>query len=184
MSLSARFGTLRGLVRLLLSYPEVAFGLAEIRKPDPAAVKRLVFVCQGNICRSAFAEVLARQSGLRAASFGLSTTGDLPAHPPAVAAGHALGVDLADHRTTRVEDYVPEEGDLLLAMETRQLRRIAARTEIAALPRTLLGLYADPAFPHLHDPYSLSGPYMETCLRRVANAVNRLGAAFPHARSV
>lgn len=183
MSLSARFGTLRGLVRLLLSYPEAALGLADIRKPDPAAVKRLVFVCHGNICRSAFAEGAARAVGLNAVSFGLSTSSGLPAHPPAADVGKALGVDLASHRTTRVEDYVPQAGDLLLAMETRQLRRIATLPRLASLPRTLLGLYASPPVPHLHDPYELSGPYMETCLRRVADAVNRLGAAFPGAKA-
>ena len=50
-----RFGTLRGLVRLALSYPQLFLGLGAGRPVDPATVRRLVFVCQGNICRSAFA---------------------------------------------------------------------------------------------------------------------------------
>ncbi len=63
-----RFGTLRGLVRLALSYPQLFLGLGAGRPVDPATVRRLVFVCQGNICRSAFAEAAARRAGLRAAS--------------------------------------------------------------------------------------------------------------------
>ena len=54
-----RFGTLRGLVRLALSYPQLFLGLGAGRPVDPATVRRLVFVCQGNICRSAFAEAAA-----------------------------------------------------------------------------------------------------------------------------
>lgn len=90
----ARFGTLRGLVRLILSYPQLALGLSASRPADPAQVRRLVFVCQGNICRSAFADVVARRAGLRSASFGLSTTTGRAAHDPAIAAARALGHDL------------------------------------------------------------------------------------------
>jgi protein-tyrosine phosphatase len=64
---TASFGTARGLVRLMLSYGEVALGAAGISPPDRAVVRRLVFVCHGNICRSAFADVVARQKGLRVA---------------------------------------------------------------------------------------------------------------------
>lgn len=178
-----RFGTGRGLVRLLLSYPEVALGQAAIAKPDPLSIRRLVFVCHGNICRSAFADVLARNLGLNAASFGLSTRSGLAVHPPAQSLALSLGVDLSPHRTTRVEDYAPHAGDLLLAMETRQLRRIGARAELAALPRTLLGLYARPVVPHLHDPFELDDAYMAVCLQRIKTAVVTLAAAFPGARS-
>jgi protein-tyrosine phosphatase len=63
---------------LALSYAELATGLAGQLPPDPARVRRLVFVCHGNICRSAYAHVLARRAGARVASFGLSTaTGKL-----------------------------------------------------------------------------------------------------------
>ena len=174
-----RFGTMRGLIRLALSWPELALGRAGIVEADPDRVRRLVFVCQGNICRSAFAEAIARNQGLNAISFGLSTGAGLPAHPPAVAAARALGVDLSAHRTQGIADYAPVPGDLLLAMETRQLRQIG----IAGVPRTLLGLHARPPLPHLHDPFGLDPAYMETCLKRIAAAVLNLRAAFPGAIS-
>jgi protein-tyrosine phosphatase len=179
--IETRFGTLRGAVRLALSYGEVAVGQAGIVQPDRQSVRRLVFVCHGNICRSAFADVVARRAGMQTASFGLSTDAGKCAHPPAIAAAAQLGFDLSAHRTTRASDFVAEAGDLLLAMETRQLRRLASDPRLADVPRTLLGLYATPALPHLHDPYALHASYMRTCLKRIESAVANLRAAFPGA---
>jgi protein-tyrosine phosphatase len=166
-----------------LSYGEVALGAAGISRPDPADVRRLVFVCHGNICRSAFADVVGRAAEFRVASFGLSTDAGKPAHPPAVATAKNLGFDLSAHRTTRIEDFEAKPGDLLLAMETRQLRRLAANQSLDGLPRALLGSYASPPVPHLHDPYELDPDYMLTCLRRIESAVTRLATAFPGART-
>jgi len=182
-ALARRFGTSRGLVRLLLAHGQTALGAAKIVAPAPETVRRLVFVCQGNICRSAFAEAVARRRGIACCSFGLSTTSGIGAHPPAIEAADRFGVDLRPHRTTRCEDYAPRPGDLLLAMEVRQLHRLAADPRLAALPRSLLGLWATPRRPHLHDPYSLSDAYMRTCLELVDSAVAALESAFPKARA-
>jgi protein-tyrosine phosphatase len=176
-----RFGTVRGLARLALSYAELALGRADIVAPKSEDVRRLVFVCHGNICRSAFADVLAREQGLASASLGLSTSSGKPAHPPLADIAADLGHDMGAHASCRVEDYEPKPGDLLLAMETRHLRKLAATPRLAHLPRTLLGLYARPVIPHLHDPYQLSDAYTLTCLRRIETASPALKCAFPNA---
>jgi protein-tyrosine phosphatase len=176
-----RFGTFRGLVRLALSYPQLALGRSASVRPDPASVRRIVFVCQGNICRSAFADVVARHSGLRAVSFGLSTTTGRPAHAPAILAARTLGFDLAAHQALDLKDYRPEPGDLLLAMEVRQLHRLAADRRLKDFPRMLLGRWARPIWPHLHDPYGLDDRYMLSCLHRIAGTVPALVTAFPGA---
>lgn len=179
---TSNFGTVRGLIRLGLSYGEVALGAAGVSHPDPDKVRRLVFVCHGNICRSAFADVVARQAGLRVASFGLSTDQGKAAHPPATDAAASLGFDMSAHRTTRVQDFAPEDGDYVLAMETRQLRRLAYSSSLTHVPRGLLGLYARPIVPHLHDPYELDPAYMPVCLKRIESAVTNLAKAFPGAQ--
>ena len=173
------FGTWRGAVRLALSYPEVMFGMAEVIKPKAQDVRRLVFVCHGNICRSAFADVLAKQAGMNATSFGLSTGSGKSAYPGTLRAAANMGYSLDAHRTTKVEDYVPADGDLLLAMETRHLRKLAADAHLNHLPRSLLGLYG--STPHLHDPYELSDAYMLTCLKRIERIIPKLKATFPNA---
>ncbi len=178
---SSRFGTVRGLVRLMLAHGEVLSGLGGIRPCDPDAVQRLVFVCHGNICRSAYAEALAHEAGLAAISFGLSTTSGKPAHPPLAALAVARGHDLSSHRATAQDDYEPREGDLLLAMETRHLRLLARHPRLGSLPRTLLGIHASPSVPHLHDPYRLSDAYMLTCLRRIESTIPALNRMYPGA---
>lgn len=177
----SRFGTLRGLVRLILSYPQYGLGLSQIRAVDPARVRRLVFLCQGNICRSAFADVAARRAGLNVASYGLSTDDGRAAHGPAIDAARMMGHDLSAHRARDIGGYAPMEGDLILAMEVRQLHRLAADPRLAPVPRTLLGLWAQPAMPHLHDPYGLDDRYMAHCLQRIERALEGLVTAFPGA---
>ena len=175
------FGTWRGALRLALAQVEVATGQAAIVLPDPAQVRRLVFVCHGNICRSAYADGLARRAGMNVASFGLSTSSGKPAWPLVAERALARGLDLSDHRTTRVQDYLPLPGDYLLGMETRHLRKLVADPLTAGLPRGLLGSYASPAVPHLHDPYRLGPAYMEVCLERIERAVAALTTRYPGA---
>lgn len=179
--ITERFGTLRGAMRLALSYGEVAAGLAEQRKPDPTAVRRLVFVCHGNICRSAYAQVLAKRAGARTASFGLSTHTGVPAHAPVLEMAARRGINLTAHRATDIDDFVPLEGDLLLAMETRHLRKLAAEPAVAHLPRMLLGTYAPLPLPHLHDPYGEDEKYLAVCLTRIERAVTGLLRRYPAA---
>ena len=179
--INRRFGTWRGLVRLHLTRLELIAGLGSVKFDIRAPVRRLVFVCHGNICRSAFAEAIARSAGINAISFGLSASSGKSAHDPTIRVANAFGVDLSHHLTTAMEDYLPQPGDLLLAMETRQLRKMSVLPKLAEMPRTLLGLYADPLCPHLHDPYGLDPIYMETCLTRIASSIGKLKAAFPDA---
>ncbi len=178
---SRQFGTWRGALRLGLAYAEVASGHAAVSAPDPALVRRLVFVCHGNICRSAYADGLARRAGINVASFGLSTSSGKAAWPLVQQRSLGRGLDLSAHRTTRVEDYVPQPGDYLLGMETRHLRKLAANPKLAPLPRGLLGSYARPPVPHLHDPYQLDPAYMDICLARIERAVAGLIKRYPAA---
>lgn len=180
--INTRFGTYRGLIRLGLSYAQLALGLAKVKRAPAQSVTRLVFVCHGNICRSAFADILARDHGLNSASFGLSTSSGKGAHPPVIDTARAMGTDLSAHITTNVTDFVAQPGDLMLVMEVRQLDRLAAHPVLSAYPRDLLGRYASPPVPHLHDPYKLDPAYMPVCLARIADAVDGLVKAYPAAR--
>ena len=182
--LAPRFGTWRGALRLGLAYAEVASGQAAIVRPDPAQVRRLVFVCHGNICRSAYADGLARRAVMNVASFGLSTSSGMAAWPLVQERALAHGLDLSDHRTTQIEDYAPQPGDYLLGMEVRHLRKLAANPKTASLPRGLLGAYASSPVPHLHDPYQLDPAYMDLCLTRIERAVAGLVKRYPAATAV
>jgi protein-tyrosine phosphatase len=170
-----RYGSGRGLLRLLLARLELLAGTLARFTPPLVAPRRLVFVCQGNICRSAFAAAQATELGLAATSLGLATT--TGAAPPAVAVAAAarLGIDLRRHRACDWNDFVLMPGDLLLAMEVRQahelLRRLNGRADVGV---ALLGLCGRPTLPHIHDPFTLDAAYFDTCFVHLRRAVQCL----------
>lgn len=181
--INRRFGTWRGLARLTLAYAELGSGrLAQFRLRRPETVKRVVFVCLGNICRSAYAHQVAARRGMNVASLGLSTTTGCGSPEQAVAAAARQGDDMQQHRATDWRDFKVQAGDLFLVMEVRQAhemrRRIGPRDDVQVC---LLGMWSTPPMPHLHDPFSLSDGYFDTCFVRVARAVDRLAAALPNA---
>ena len=177
--ITKRFATLRGAMRLILSYGEVTMGMAGQRKPEPGEVERRVFVCHGNICRSAYAHVLAKRAGAQVASFGLSTATGRSAHAPVIKLAARRGINMTAHRSTDIDDFVPRQGDLLLAMETRHLRVLAAEPAVSHLPRMLLGSFAPWPVPHLHDPYDEDEAYLPVCLTRIERAVQGLLRRYP-----
>lgn len=177
------FGTYRGLIRLLLAYAELFSGrLRHFTRPDLTCVKRLVFVCQGNICRSAYADYRARDINIASASLGLAASTGTPAFELTTTTANLRGIDVSDHRATDIDDFVFEPGDLLLAMEIRQarkLRQVLSRDDIQI---GLLGLWAKPLRPHIHDPYELSPAYFFECFKVIDSAVQRLCQAIPTER--
>ncbi|MEM1132011.1 MAG: phosphotyrosine protein phosphatase [Pseudomonadota bacterium] len=175
-SINRNFGTWRGMVRLVLAYPQsMVLGHGLSSKAED--VRRLVFVCRGNVSRSAFAEAVCRKRGMNAASFGVAASSGSPAEPVAQKiARDDYGVDLTWHRAQDTRFHALP-GDLLLAMEVRQLNRIANLPALSIPPRALLGSVIN--VPHLHDPFTLSEDYYRTCFSRILRAVDRLEERFP-----
>lgn len=179
-----RFGTWRGLARLALAQAERYSGrLDAFRLRDPERIERVVFVCLGNICRSAYGHQIAHELGLRVASLGLSTSTGAPSPDEAVAAAGRQGVDMAAHRARDWSDFEVQPGDLFLVMEVRQAhelrRRLGARDDVRV---ALLGMWCDRPTPHLHDPFTLSADYFDTCFARVRQATVNLAAVLPRAK--
>lgn len=172
-------GTWRGAVRTLLGELEYVSGRLSrhIRLPAQRP-QRLVFVCLGNINRSAFAEQVARQLGQPCCSIGLSTRTGGPATAQARATAPHFGLSLDAHRATDYSDYRYQAGDLLLVMEVRHVGRLIQRG-VPAEAILLLGHWASPQRIHLHDPHTLSDAYFRTCFTLIESAVRGLVAALP-----
>ena len=85
-------------------------------------MRKLLFVCTGNTCRSPMAEgifnVYAAQEGLNAlaSSAGLTVTSPQPACDNAVLAAKEYGADLSAHRARRVDASMIDESDAVLCM--------------------------------------------------------------------
>ena len=80
-----RYGSRRGFVRACRHKLLYMLGVYNnYRRIDWDKIERLVFVCKGNICRSAYAEAVAKSLGVSAISCGLSTKLDAPANADAI----------------------------------------------------------------------------------------------------
>lgn len=167
------------MMRLWLSLLAQARGDYRVfQRPHWGRVKRLVFVCRGNICRSAYAEARARALGVPSASFGLRAVDGANADADAQRAAARRGLSLAGHRARDAAAYASVSGDLLVAMEPAQARQLAARFgRQADVQVTLLGLWCRPARPHLADPKDLEDAYFDQVCRSIDDAAATLAAA-------
>lgn len=180
-AIDRRHGTWRGLVRAWLARADLAAGrLSRFRLRHPHKARRAVFICLGNICRSAFAEQVAVRLGMTAASAGLSTHTGAASPDSALRAARRHGYDMSAHHATDLADFDVQPGDLFLVMEVRQARelrrRLGPRTDVEVV---LLGLFCTRPMPHLHDPFTLSDAYFDQCFGRVRQAVRGLQRAVP-----
>jgi protein-tyrosine phosphatase len=181
--IGTNYGTVRGLVRHWLAEAEYVSGRLDCwLAPEPRRVRRLVFVCLGNINRSAFASAVAQLQGAASISIGLATTTGAPAFPMAIARAPLHGVDLSTHTATDISDYRFAEGDLLLAMEIRHARQLVERG-IPSAAIALLGHWASPHRIHIHDPHTLSAEYFATCFSIIESAVRNMLDEFRPAKT-
>lgn len=167
-----RFGSKKGMLRYFAYEVLRLLGCyRELAQVDFVQVKRLVFVCHGNICRSPLGEAVARKQGIPAMSFGLSTRGNDPADSRAIAWAQANGYNLQEHITKRVDQYEPQEGDLLIGMEPKHIHGLRARFAQAPVQITLIGLWLKSPLAYLHDPFNANSEYFSQCETLVKDGV-------------
>lgn len=84
-------------------------------------MKKLIFVCTGNTCRSPMAEgllkaLLGSDCGWKISSAGVCAGNGFPASPNAVAAMREKEIDISAHRSTHLSPELIESADLLVTM--------------------------------------------------------------------
>jgi len=170
------YGGKRAFVRHLAARFEVALGRhrqfigKDIRDPS-----RLFFVCKGNICRSPFAEQLARGLGIDACSAGLEADAGRRADARAIVVAQRHGVDLAQHRSRRLHALDVKEGDVVVAFEPEHAWKLRSHLP-RGTPIVLLGMFGRLPCAYLHDPYGLSEGYFDACFARIGEALRALQA--------
>ena len=160
------------------------------RAIDPG-VRSIVFVCHGNIMRSAFAEGLLRRelgadATVRVVSAGMRAKAGRPADPRAVAAAAELGVSLDRHRAQPMSAALARESDLIVVMDALNESELLAAFPEAGGKVVLAGELAgspDRSALEIADPYTGTGDDVRACFRRVADHVRWLHERIAPARS-
>ena len=145
-----------------------------MRQSGNQAPRQVLFLCHGNINRSALAQAWAlRQDGLqpRVVSAGFHPESGRPADPVMVEVAARCGADLSDWRSHTVDAALVQQSDLILAMELRHMHDLLKAHPQARGKTFLLGAVAadSPQAAEIPDPY---GRPVET-YRRVCQQVTQ-----------
>jgi protein-tyrosine-phosphatase/predicted ATP-grasp superfamily ATP-dependent carboligase len=158
---------------------EVRRVVAEQRRlmAKPLPVRKLLFLCFGNICRSPFAGQLAKvrlpACTVEAAGFHHKVNRKSPANVLNVA--RQMEIDLTDHRSMQVTARQVEQADLILLMDMKNYHQLAQTFPNAVSKAVLLGLFASQPRLTISDPYEKNEQQTAVVLRQIDDAVCGLG---------
>ena len=157
--------------------------LAELAEHTPARPVEVLFVCQGNINRSSYAELKSKQlfDGSR---FHFSSAGMLPRNrraSPAVAIAAAArhGVDMSMHRSRHASAAILQAADIVIAFDQINLDSIAARYPELEQRVFLLGEAGAGADPQILDPEGKDETTFLSTYRRIDACLARLAQSAP-----
>lgn len=130
-------------------------------------MKRILFVCTGNVCRSPMAEGLfkkltAGRADITVQSAGVSAGRGMPASRDGVAALSAEGINLASFRSQPVSDELVRQATHIFVM-TRDHRRLLEMFFPESSEKTFLVREFEKGSPDVPDPIGLGREMYERC---------------------
>lgn len=150
--------------------------------------KNILILCQGNICRSPYAEQRLKalhaksdkHTSLHIFSRGALTTPGKHADPSAIRFAKERGIDLTPHRTAALKLNDVESADLILIMDGSH-RRALKRLDPTAISKTIfLGTFLLPESKEfiIDDPFGSDAPGQKErfteCYTRIDLALTNL----------
>jgi len=145
-------------------------------------MKRILFICTGNICRSPMAEALLRHmlqkaglDGFEVFSRGVAADDGRLMSPEAREALRAEGIDGSQHRAASLTMADLERADLIFVMEERHWDIVKSQFSANYVRKThLLKEYAGDGAPgdrDIADPYGGSPADYEACKREIQDSL-------------
>ncbi|HEY8507182.1 MAG TPA: hypothetical protein VIL32_02430 [Steroidobacteraceae bacterium] len=145
-------------------------------------IRRVLFVCEGNIYRSPYAAHLFQallppslRPEFKVASAGFVGPGR-PVPIEAQALAQAEGIDMSAHRSTLIVEHLRQEWDLFVVMDAIQQRRLRDRFRIPASRVVILGdLDPEPISERaIADPWRSPEVVLAPSYARVSRCVREL----------
>lgn len=144
---------------------------------DWSNVSRIVFVCKGNICRSPYAEMRAKQLGINAISIGLHTQEGSFANADALKNASYRDINLDAHRARVYDSIEISNSDLVICMEPWHVKLFNA-IDSSGCQITLLGLLCSRKKIIISDPYGKPDLLFEHSFRAMDDALNCIKKTF------
>jgi protein-tyrosine-phosphatase len=173
--LRTRYASLSGFAKYSIFSALSLTGIFSfMAKIDWLRVRRVIFVCTGNICRSPYAEGRAAELGLQAISAGLAARTRGAAHPTAVKNAEYRGINLFGHEAQKVDDLKITENDLIFCMTPSHFVSLKVNPRLKDAQISLLGLFATSKTAYIPDPYLASSAYFQRCFQMIDEAVQNV----------
>lgn len=144
-------------------------------------IRHIVFVCKGNICRSAFAEYYLKRGvpidGMTIESCGLDVDQGVNSPPVAIHVAKEFELELESHRSKGVASCDLRKADLIIPMEFRQYVRLTTMLPEKKRNIRLMRDFApwpDRLFCNIDDPYMSGESDFRRCFMRLQKALEGL----------
>ena len=145
------------------------------------SARSVLFLCYGNINRSALAQAIAEQSfphcKVTFYSAGFHSPDQRPADPNMVKVAAADNIDLSNWKSRTLTADLIEKSDVILAMEIKHLERLKQDFPESTHKSFLLGSLSKDTSNEsveISDPYNQPLPFYQHIFNRVKEAVTQL----------
>jgi protein-tyrosine-phosphatase/predicted ATP-grasp superfamily ATP-dependent carboligase len=140
---------------------------------DSAGRPRVLFVCQGNICRSPFAaSLLGHNHAISVGSAGMMPQQGRPTPAFGLQTAAKFGIDLANHRSVWLTREAAEAASLVVVFDETNRVAVFDRYPDLAVPVIRLDELGEPG--EIADPVDGGPEDFQRCYQRIADGVAEL----------
>jgi protein-tyrosine phosphatase len=161
-------------------YESITYGKIK-KSPLTNNMRHIIFVCKGNICRSAFAEyylvMLNADINIRVESFGLDVDQGIHSPLEAIKVGREFGVELNAHCSKGFTACDLQRADLIVPMEFGQYLQLTSMLPNSKKKVRLLRDFSpwpSRLMCNIYDPFGLGEDEFRRCFQKMKLSLDGL----------